>query len=181
MQARGTQWTITDVQFTRDGRNFVYSSINPTLHLCNVSAGVEQHVAMRLGDHFGIWSMRISADGSQVDFWLSKCAGVRCSSTDVMQVVAGTNNTGMVLYDMQRESCLANCSGESKRSHMPALLRTINRPLNFAPKHLPPLFYLTLSFPLARQAFTRATSTRSRSSTTAVKLFSLEAMTHSST
>ena len=91
VQARGTQWTITDVQFTRDGRNFVYSSINPTLHLCNVSAGAEQHVAMNLGDGFGIWSMRISADGTTV--------------------VAGTNNAGMVLYDMQRENCVANCSG----------------------------------------------------------------------
>ncbi len=91
VQARGTQWTITDVQFTRDGRNFVYSSINPTLHLCNVSAGAEQHVAMNLGDGFGIWSMRISADGTTV--------------------VAGTNNAGMVLYDMQRENCIANCSG----------------------------------------------------------------------
>jgi hypothetical protein len=38
---------VTTSQFTRDGRNFIYSSINPTLHLCNVSAGVEQHVAMR--------------------------------------------------------------------------------------------------------------------------------------
>jgi hypothetical protein len=47
-----------------------YSSINPTLHLCNVSAGAEQHVAMHLGDGFGIWSMRISADGSQVQFLL---------------------------------------------------------------------------------------------------------------
>jgi hypothetical protein len=91
VQARGTQWTITDVQFTRDGRNFVYSSINPTLHLCNVSAGAEQHVAMNLGDGFGVWSMRISADGTTV--------------------VAGTNNAGMVLYDMQRENCIANCSG----------------------------------------------------------------------
>ena len=66
VQAQGTQWTITDVQFTRDGRNFIYSSINPTLHLCNVSAGAEQHVAMRLGDGFGVWSMRISEDGTQV-------------------------------------------------------------------------------------------------------------------
>lgn len=91
VQAQGTQWTITDVQFTRDGRNFIYSSINPTLHLCNVSAGAEQHVAMRLGDGFGVWSMRISEDGTQV--------------------VAGTNNSGMVLYDMQRECSVADFRG----------------------------------------------------------------------
>ena len=54
-----------------------YSSINPYIHLCNVSAGAEQHVAMRLGDGFGIWSMRISDDGSRV--------------------VAGTNHAGLVL------------------------------------------------------------------------------------
>ena len=91
VQAQGTQWTITDVQFTRDGRNFIYSSINPTLHLCNVSAGAEQHVAMQLGDGFGIWSMRIGEDGTQV--------------------VAGTNNSGMVLYDMQRECSVADFRG----------------------------------------------------------------------
>jgi hypothetical protein len=117
VQAQGTQWTITDVQFTRDGRNFIYSSINPTLHLCNVSAGAEQHVAMRLGDDFGIWSMRISEDGKRLLIFSVAFAALEwktfCNNFfSGTRVVAGTNRAGMVLYDMQREALIADCSGE---------------------------------------------------------------------
>ncbi|WOO85120.1 LEC14B [Vanrija pseudolonga] len=71
------QWTITDADADRKGERMIYSSITPYVHMLNTAEHDEDHHQLdftsRTGrgyyggmDHFGIWSIRFSADGKEI-------------------------------------------------------------------------------------------------------------------
>ncbi|WFD42351.1 hypothetical protein MPSI1_000993 [Malassezia psittaci] len=76
VEARGGQWTITDVNLSPDNQWIVYSSISPYVGLSPVrrieddsepSANqVTLDFSANSGDHAGIWSLRFSGDSREI-------------------------------------------------------------------------------------------------------------------
>ncbi|KLT41773.1 WD40 repeat-like protein [Cutaneotrichosporon oleaginosum] len=70
VQGMEGRWTVTDADADRAGERMIYSSITPVVHLLKTDDHDSEHVALdfRVGrhDHFGIWSVRFSADGSEI-------------------------------------------------------------------------------------------------------------------
>ncbi|KAL7421369.1 hypothetical protein Q5752_004254 [Cryptotrichosporon argae] len=71
------RWTVTDADADRSGEKMIYSSITPYVHMLYTSEHDTEHVEFdftsqrRRGahdyfDHFGIWSIRFSADGKEI-------------------------------------------------------------------------------------------------------------------
>lgn len=92
--ARSLQWTITDTSLSPDQKFLVYSSMSPLVHIVNVeSAGTESlanitdvHDGLDFSEHedaeysFGIFSVKFSTDGREL--------------------VAGSNDDALYVYDL---------------------------------------------------------------------------------
>ncbi|BEI99065.1 hypothetical protein CcaverHIS631_0401080 [Cutaneotrichosporon cavernicola] len=81
------RWTVTDADANRSGSRMIYSSITPFVHMLRTDEHDSEHTTLdfRAGrhDHFGIWSIRFSADGKEV--------------------VAGASNGDIMVYDIAAE------------------------------------------------------------------------------
>ncbi|KAL4432013.1 hypothetical protein ABPG77_000280 [Micractinium sp. CCAP 211/92] len=104
VHARGLQWTVTDTALSSDNRFLLYSSITPEVHLVNVErSGAVESVANVTDIHetldlaggrtarMGIWSLQWSADSRDV--------------------VAGTSDPGVRVYDMLQGKVVAQVQG----------------------------------------------------------------------
>ncbi|KAF4548534.1 WD domain-containing protein 22 [Elsinoe fawcettii] len=103
----GGQWTITDATLSPDNKYLAYSSIRPqvclantdpentsdpqSLDFANLGQGARTR-AHRYG-HWGIWSLRFSGDGSEV--------------------VAGTSDSSIYVYDMEAGRSILRIPGHS--------------------------------------------------------------------
>lgn len=95
------QWTITDASLSRDNRFLAYSSIQP--YVCLASTDPADASDPQLLDFskmgpgnrshggFGIWSIRFSGDGSEI--------------------VAGTGNNSVYVYDIERQHSILRIPG----------------------------------------------------------------------
>ncbi|GFH22251.1 WD_REPEATS_REGION domain-containing protein, partial [Haematococcus lacustris] len=108
VRARGIRWTITDTCVSPDQRYLLYASINPTVHLVAVGSGgsdnvvesvaniTEVHEALDFDPSrhtFGIWSVRWSGDGREI--------------------IAGTNNRSVYIYDLGESKVVARVAGHA--------------------------------------------------------------------
>ncbi|XP_020114138.1 LEC14B homolog [Ananas comosus] len=94
VSARSLRWTITDTSLSPDQRFLVYSSLSPIVHIVNVRGGAtdsranvtEIHEALDFSDpaddesSIGIFSVQFSTDGREL--------------------VAGSNNDSIYVYDL---------------------------------------------------------------------------------
>ncbi|KAJ3014183.1 UNVERIFIED_CONTAM: DDB1- and CUL4-associated factor 11 [Siphonaria sp. JEL0065] len=74
------RWTITDCDMSKDSRSLLYSSIHSTIYFVNLAPFVgvgnsdcsgitddsSSHIPLSMGEHCGIWSIRLSDDGKEV-------------------------------------------------------------------------------------------------------------------
>uniref|UniRef100_A0A7S3VU90 Anaphase-promoting complex subunit 4 WD40 domain-containing protein n=1 Tax=Dunaliella tertiolecta TaxID=3047 RepID=A0A7S3VU90_DUNTE len=105
VRARGIRWTITDTCLSPDQRFLLYSSISPTVHLLALGASwdvveslanvTEVHESLDFDpeghERFGIWSLAWSGDGREI--------------------IAGTNNESVYIYDVATSTINAKVSG----------------------------------------------------------------------
>ncbi|KAL4424371.1 hypothetical protein ABPG75_001672 [Micractinium tetrahymenae] len=104
VHARGLQWTVTDTALSSDNRFLLYSSITPEVHLVNVErSGAVESVANVTDIHetldlaggraarLGIWSLQWSADSRDI--------------------IAGTSDPGVRIYDMLQGKVAAQVQG----------------------------------------------------------------------
>ncbi|PKI86053.1 hypothetical protein MVES_000420 [Malassezia vespertilionis] len=90
VEARGGQWTITDVNLSPDNQWIIYSSISPYVSLSPVKRMEDEEAPQQVtldfsspeNDHFGIWSLRFSGDSREI------LAGGHCGSIFVYDVEA---------------------------------------------------------------------------------------------
>ena len=107
----GGHWTITDASLSPDNRLLAYSSIQSQVCLANTEQ--DDHSEPRfldfanmgpagqsgggargiMGGHFGIWSLRFSGDGREI--------------------VAGTSNNSVYVYDLQTQRSILQIRGHS--------------------------------------------------------------------
>ncbi|XP_077232413.1 LEC14B homolog [Tasmannia lanceolata] len=104
--ARSLRWTVTDTSLSPDQRFLVYASLTPTIHIVNVgSASVESHANITEihegldfspngdDDSFGIFSVKFSTDGREL--------------------VAGTNDHSIYVYDLEANKLTLRISAHS--------------------------------------------------------------------
>ncbi|KAG8624797.1 hypothetical protein KVT40_007864 [Elsinoe batatas] len=103
----GGQWTITDATLSPDNKYLAYSSIRPQVCLANTdpenSSEPQSLDFANLGSggrtrthrygHWGIWSLRFSGDGSEI--------------------VAGTSDSSIYVYDMEAGRSILRIPGHS--------------------------------------------------------------------
>ncbi|GMK58776.1 hypothetical protein CspeluHIS016_0602180 [Cutaneotrichosporon spelunceum] len=81
------RWTVTDADADRSGSRMLYSSITPFVHMLRTEEHDSEHTTLDFRaarhDHFGIWSIRFSADGKEV--------------------VAGASSGDIMVYDIAAE------------------------------------------------------------------------------
>lgn len=115
------QWTITDASLSRDNRFLAYSSIRSAVCLAPTDPNNESEPHLLefantgttyphgLNPYFGIWSIRFSGDGREI--------------------VAGTNDSSVYVYDIERRQSIlripgheddvnAVCFGDSQSPHI---------------------------------------------------------------
>ncbi|TPX63555.1 hypothetical protein SpCBS45565_g06525 [Spizellomyces sp. 'palustris'] len=93
------RWTITDCALSPDNRHMIYSSITPIVHLTRAQLDRDdpEQIPLDFDQHFdsnfGIWSIRFSGDGREI--------------------VAGTSNNLIVVYDIETRSILHQIPGHT--------------------------------------------------------------------
>ncbi|KAI9146186.1 WD40-repeat-containing domain protein [Paraphysoderma sedebokerense] len=93
---KGGRWTITDAALTPDNSHIMYSSITPIVHLANLNSDSDEQHSFDFGadsewDSFGIWSIRFSSDGKEI--------------------VAGTSNSRLYVYDIETRQVVLKLEG----------------------------------------------------------------------
>lgn len=105
--ARSLRWTITDTSLSPDQRHLIYASMCPVVHIVNVGSSTteslanitEIHEALDFsspedgGYSFGIFSLKFSTDGREV--------------------VAGTSNDDIYVYDLEARKLSLQISAHS--------------------------------------------------------------------
>jgi WD40 repeat protein len=90
------RWTVTDADADREGKRMIYSSITPFVHMLRTDEHDSEHTTLDFragrGDHFGIWSIRFSADGSEI------VAGATSGSIMVYDVNAGRRTLNVLAH-----------------------------------------------------------------------------------
>uniref|UniRef100_A0A061S995 WD repeat-containing protein 23 n=1 Tax=Tetraselmis sp. GSL018 TaxID=582737 RepID=A0A061S995_9CHLO len=101
--ARNLRWTVTDTCLSPDQNLLIYATINSSIHVVNVGCRADGiysvanvtdiHEEMRLGEEheFGVWSARWSPDGKEL--------------------VAGTTDSSLVVYDVGAAKTFATVYG----------------------------------------------------------------------
>ncbi|KAK9459942.1 WD40-repeat-containing domain protein [Lipomyces oligophaga] len=91
-------WTVTDATLSNDNKWIAYSSITPSVQLASTSPddSVQERLDFNVGTtsryhRFGIWSLRFSADGRQI--------------------VAGSNDQSLYVYDIESKKVLLRLDG----------------------------------------------------------------------
>ncbi|KAK4684769.1 DDB1- and CUL4-associated factor 11, partial [Tremellales sp. Uapishka_1] len=97
------RWTVTDADCDRAGEKMIYSSITPYVHMLYTNEHDSEHVELDFSgdnrrnswgyDHFGIWSIRFSADGKEV--------------------VAGAGSGKIMVYDIESQRRSLSVSGHA--------------------------------------------------------------------
>ncbi|PRW59922.1 LEC14B -like isoform X2 isoform A [Chlorella sorokiniana] len=106
VEARGLQWTVTDTALSGDNRFLLYSSITPEVHLVNTQSTDSVHSVANVTDihetldfgggrshRLGIWSIE----------W----------TPDSREIVAGTSDPGLRVFDMMQMRTVAQVGGHS--------------------------------------------------------------------
>lgn len=98
IKAQIGQWSITDYTVTPDSRFMAYSSLVPYVHLAritddegNLVAGKQTILPFSERDSFAIWSIKFSGDGREL--------------------VAGTNDESIYVYDIETRKVLHRIIG----------------------------------------------------------------------
>ncbi|KAI9591808.1 WD40-repeat-containing domain protein [Syncephalis fuscata] len=92
-------WTITDVGLSPDKQHLIYSSLSPFAHYVNLNSEdpSENQVTLNFSDRmtrpFSIWALRLSGDGREV--------------------IAGTGNNSICVYDINTQKVLLRQVGHS--------------------------------------------------------------------
>mmetsp|Transcript_941 Transcript_941/g.2667 ORF Transcript_941/g.2667 Transcript_941/m.2667 type:complete len:588 (-) Transcript_941:66-1829(-) len=92
IETRDIHWTVTSTDLSPDEQFVVYSTISPSLQLCNVRGEYEIHEELDLSEGvarnraFGVWCAKFSAGGSEL--------------------LAGTNDESIAVYDVERKALL---------------------------------------------------------------------------
>ncbi|XP_068662481.1 LEC14B homolog [Aristolochia californica] len=93
IHARSLRWTITDTCLSPDQQCLVYASLTPIVHIVNVgSSSVESHANITEIHH----GLDFSADGDEDSFGIFSVK----FSTDGRELVAGTNDNSLYVYDL---------------------------------------------------------------------------------
>lgn len=89
--ARSLRWTITDTSVSPNRQNLVYASMSPVVHIVNIGTSALESYAnvtdihdgldFSMGDEFSIFSVKFSTDGQEL--------------------VAGTSDCSICVYDLQ--------------------------------------------------------------------------------
>lgn len=96
--ARNLRWTITDTSLSPDQRYLVYASITPIVHIVNVGSSVTESLANVTEIHEGL---DFSMNEEECSF------GIFCVkfSTDGRELVAGSNDKSIHVYDLEMNRC----------------------------------------------------------------------------
>eukprot|EP01087_Luapelamoeba_hula_P001903 TRINITY_DN116_c1_g2_i3.p1 TRINITY_DN116_c1_g2~~TRINITY_DN116_c1_g2_i3.p1 ORF type:complete len:657 (+),score=79.47 TRINITY_DN116_c1_g2_i3:125-2095(+) len=104
IKAKKGQWTITDTCISQDSASLIYSSITPIVHHVDLrtvqelnSSEVVHHAfdfaKWRVFGSFGLWSVRLSGDGREI--------------------VAGSSDNALYVYDIETDKVLLRVQGHS--------------------------------------------------------------------
>ncbi|XP_013410755.1 DDB1- and CUL4-associated factor 11 isoform X2 [Lingula anatina] len=91
VRARDVGWSVVDTAFSPDGNYLIYSSWSDCIHLCNIHGEHEVHEALHLFPDAGH----------------SFCAFSIVFSADNKEILAGSNDGGLYVYDREsNQRCL---------------------------------------------------------------------------
>lgn len=103
--AKSLRWTVTDTSLSPDQRHLVYSSMSPVVHIVNVGTPSTESYANINEIHDGL-------DFSDVDDGGFGIFSVKFS-TDGRELVAGTNDDAIYVYDLQANKISLRISAHS--------------------------------------------------------------------
>ncbi|XP_072954462.1 LEC14B homolog [Typha angustifolia] len=96
ISARSLRWTITDTSLSPDQRYLVYSSLSPVVHLVNVQNAAKESRANVTDIHEGL-DFTDYAEDEELSFGIFSVK----FSTDGRELVAGSNNESIYIYDLE--------------------------------------------------------------------------------
>ncbi|KAF6262050.1 WD40-repeat-containing domain protein [Scenedesmus sp. NREL 46B-D3] len=135
---RMTRWTITDTTLSPDQRLLVYASISPVAFVVNVGSSgdpveslaniTELHEPLALDGSMapGAGANRAAFEGDdEYDSWRGRDFGIWSIAWSPQggQLIAGTNDNSVYVYDIESKHCLARLTGHGNDVNAVAYLQ----------------------------------------------------------
>ncbi|XP_020550232.1 LEC14B protein-like isoform X1 [Sesamum indicum] len=95
IRARSLRWTITDTSLSPDQRRLVYASMSPIIHIVNAGSATRESLANITEIHDGLDFSSPDDGGYSFGIFSVKF------STDGQEVVAGSSNGNIYVYDLE--------------------------------------------------------------------------------